>query len=176
MTKRSKDSTWGLSTQHLSTLLSAMSGVTPHEPSSDDGTRLRERLGQPLPLDVDALDSVPMILGRDCEALGACRERCLQDLLLDATTPVAVFETIKAYFGQLANEDPDPVHVVLHYAAIGGALRFHLRKISSRSSEGLAERFGMLLEHDWITPELADHFSRAREVRESGTEGEAPSA
>jgi len=52
----------------------------------------------------------------------------------------------------------------IYFGAIASALLFHDTKITSYSYPSLAESFKTMTEKRWMAPELARHFSKARNL------------
>jgi hypothetical protein len=120
--------------------------------------RLRKAVAQEfLRYLVGVADSLPVILGRP-----------LGEVLLDPETEVGVLDKIKDYGkGLPLGRKNGPEHaasIAIYYASIAGALVFHDRKITGHSYDSLEKSFAVLIEKQWLPPDLARLFSKARKL------------
>jgi len=168
-------STFGLYPNQLAGLLAAgETGESDHDQSPAHlaaSQLLRRRLAEPLQIDDGCVDSLSAILDRPCEELQPLAGRVLGDILLDPTTPLEALETLKQYGKGLADlwegGSEHFVAITIYFAAIATALVSHRRKITGRSYRDLADSMRMLMNDQWITPELAGLFDSARIVCEA---------
>lgn len=167
-------STYGLCSQRLAKLLDAGSANEAAHcqlPAPQAAAQLlQQRLASPLDVDKNYVDSVSAILDRSCQHLQPISGRPLGDVLLDPTTPLAILETLKEYGKGLSHRwDEGTEHVVaatIYLAAIAAALVSHRCKITTRSYRDLADLLRLLMNDQWITPELAGLFNGARTICE----------
>lgn len=126
-------------------------------PDEVTGELLRDRLAGPLTLDKRVVDSLPVILGQP-----------LGEVLLDPETEVGVLDKIKDYGkGLPLGRKEGPEHaaaIAIYYASIASALVFHDRKITGHSYDGLEKSFAVLIEKQWLPPDFARLFSKARKL------------
>lgn len=135
---------------------------------------LRVRLAGPLPAGAAAVDELQAVLRlrKDLLPEGG---RSLGEALLDGKASLGSLRGIKDYGKKLGSqrgsEAQHAVAVAIYYAAIASSLLFHRRRITSYSYEALVEWFGMLADKQWMTPELAAHFAKARDLCRRKTKG-----
>ena len=129
---------------------------------------LQERLGNPLPLDADQADPLSTIIRRFCDALASVAGKPLGQLLVDRNTDIAVIEAVKGYAKTLADRrEPKTEHAVaitVYFAAIANALLFHDKKLTAHSYGSLARSFTILIDKEWMFPQLRDLLVQAREI------------
>jgi len=134
---------------------------------------LRDRLAEPLPLDLTATRTLPEDLSFVLEQFRPLAGCSVGDLLFDPDTDPSVVWQIKDRYKERAESCSSELEreaaTVIYYAAIANALLFHeeslLRndKITTFSHKELNEHFSRLLNIRWLTPDLVGLFKRARE-------------
>jgi hypothetical protein len=133
---------------------------------------LKDILSGELPLDPSQPDSLPTVLNWPPDQVLAAAGSSMSDLLLDSSTDLAVFKTLKEYAkGLIRRGGPDAKQAaatVIYYAAIAGALVFHNRRVTDHSYEKLHGAYEKLVRKPWIPDELKDLFKRARIICEEG--------
>ena len=131
-------------------------------------TLLADILSDPLPLDHKTIDALPTILKRLYEKMPPLMGRPLGSLLKSPDTKLEHLEAIKEYAKEMTSTaDTDAKYetrIVVYYAAIAAALVFQCHKITKHSSEKLESSFSSLARRDWITDDLAQLFSKARQI------------
>jgi hypothetical protein len=155
------ETTSGWGPKKMARLLAFGTATGPAEDSRhpDEVTQelLRDRLAEPITLGKGVADSLPVILGRP-----------LGEVLLDPETEVGVLDKIKDYGkGLPLGRKNGPEHaasIAIYYASIAGALVFHDRKITGHSYDSLEKSFAVLIEKQWLPPDLARLFSKARKL------------
>lgn len=166
------ETTLGWGPKKMARLLAFGAGTEPAEDRRhpDDVTEelLRDRLAGPLTLDTRVVDSLPVILGRLCRELLPLAGRPLGEVLLDPETEVGVLDKIKDYGkGLPLGRKKGPEHaaaIAIYYASIASALVFHDRKITGHSYDGLEKSFAVLLSKQWLPPDFARLFGKARKL------------
>lgn len=128
---------------------------------------LLDVLGSKLPVNPALLESLPPVLQTLSAELKSVSGRPLGDFLQDAQTKTPVLRKIKDFAKELGASLDDPIErdvgLAVYFAAIASALVFHQVRISQYSFQELAQSFETLLEHNWITPDLHQLFSKTRE-------------
>jgi len=159
--------------EHLARLLTVgLAGDRRSDPRDPDRTSaqiLDEMLVSELPLDAALPDSVPELLGRAEEQLLDTLGRSLKELLLGATTDLAVLEGVKDYAKALAQRAGEgsahAAATVVYYATIASALTLHDRHRITQQRFGDLEASLAALEHKcWIPSVLRDLFASARRL------------
>jgi hypothetical protein len=134
----------------------------PSHPDEQKESLLRARLAGTLPLEKAAVDALPVLAGQ----LLPLGSGSVGRALLDAGTPLEVFQKIKDYGKKLAlaneSEAEHAAATTIYFAAIASAILFHGKRITSYSYRALAGHFGTLAEKRWMDPKLARHFAKAR--------------
>jgi len=64
----------------------------------------------------------------------------------------------------LTSEARKAIATTIYYAAIAGALLYHDKKITAYSYQELGKSLSRLAGKEWMTPELTEMFSHARNV------------
>ena len=122
------------------------------------------------------LDSLLVIIGE----MGYCMEsfsgKSLGDLLLNSDTDISLLKAIKTFSKKLSitldSGDEHAVAVTTYYAAIASGIVYHDQMISSSSYKILEDSFTELIEKSWLTPELKELFSKARQVCKKNKEND----
>lgn len=171
-----KESTAGLGADQLARLMRIGEDADRSRGQVDPGQLtaelLSEHLAGTLPLGSTTIDALPLVLGQVCPELARMHGRRLGEVLLDATTDLAVIEEIKDYGRRLADRESarrnrGPEHaaaVSIYYAAIAAALVSHGQKITSFSFKKLAEAMEELAVKPWMTSEWRDFLRRAGNI------------
>lgn len=101
---------------------------------------------------------VALASGRVPRGIASRKGRSIGESLLDPTTPVAVLKEIKECYQRLARdgecESDRRVATAIYFCAIASALIFHGERITSYSSEDLADAVRKLCDKAWIDPDL----------------------
>jgi len=134
----------------------------PLHPDEQKESLLRARLAGTLPLEKEALDVLPIVVGQLLPLGGGSLGRAL----LDADTPLEVLQKIKDHGKRLAlagkSEAEHAAATTVYFAAIASAILFHGHRITTYSYGALAEHFGRLIDKRWMDPKLARHLAKAR--------------
>ncbi len=97
--------------------------------------------------------------------------RPLGEILLSPQSDLELLRTIKDASKRLSctldSQDETALARTVYFAAIGAALVHHGAKITQMSNETLAESLALLTEKPWMTPDLIELFSRARQICQS---------
>ena len=166
-----KSTTFGMENEHLARLLGLGVEASPsgeasmHEIKAD---LLRASLRGTLPLDSGVVEALPALFGRLREEILPLEGKPLADVLLDERTELGLLDKVKEHWkGRSTAEASEAEHAVaisIYFGAIASALLFHDTKITSYSYPSLAESFKTMTEKRWMAPELARHFSKARNL------------
>jgi hypothetical protein len=167
-----KESTFGLTIGQLADLFTlGIEEVNSVEDISDNEALtalLRDQLATPLPKDSLLFDSLLTMLGRLGCDLRALAGRSLRDVLLKPGSDIGLLQAIKDYSKKLscslASESETAIAITIYYAALASSLLYHDKKITQYSYDSLDESFARLSEKEWMVPELARLFSRARKI------------
>jgi hypothetical protein len=167
-----KGTAYGLSPDQLARLLSMGLQRTGGQKGGGSNPTaaqvLEDILSAELPLDPSLPDSLPTVLNWPPDQVLAAAGRSMSDLLLDSSTDLAVFKTLKEYAkGLIRRGGPDAKQAaatVIYYAAIAGALVFHNQRITEHSYEKLQRAYAQLEQKPWIPSELKDLFQKARAI------------
>jgi hypothetical protein len=132
---------------------------------------LRARFAGPLPPETCVVEMLPTLLANLCGELLPLGGKPLQDVLLDNQTSLRLIRKIKEYGKKLGNraEPEHTVGIAVYYVAIASALLFHDDKITRHSYRYLADSLDVL-DTEWMSPKLAAHISKARQLCRSRAE------
>ena len=138
---------------------------------SDSGTiaeMLHNQLVTSVSRNSSLLDALLVIIGKMGYGMESLAGKSLNNLLFRSDTDIALLKAVKTYSKKLSTTvDAGAEHVVgvtLYYAAIASAIVNHSRKISSSSYKTLERSFIDLVDEDWLTTELKELFSKARDI------------
>jgi len=144
-----EDTTYGLSPGQLARLL--VIGVEGMQDQNNPGSSrppeeiLQDMLSGKLPVDPAVPDSLPEVLNWPSDQVLAAASHTMSDLLLNSTTDLTVFKTLKDYAKELARrggpETKRAAATVIYYAAIASALVFHNERITQHSYGKLYESY-----------------------------------
>ena len=162
------NTTFGMRPQGLAALWRLGMAETPAAPSDEDIRQtLTARLGGSLPPDKPGGGAVRAILGR-LAGRSARAGRSIGELLLDSRADLETIRKIKDYGKGLSAARPGTAEhsagVAIYYAAIASAILFRDAQITRKSFADLTGAMDLLLRKPWITPGLAAHLSKAREL------------
>jgi hypothetical protein len=167
-----KKSTYGLTPDQLADLLSI--GIDDSNfvgKVSDDKAiagMLQNWLIRSLPKDSSLLDSLLVIMGKMGYGVQSLAGKSLGQVLLDPESDIGLLQAVKTYGKKLAytvdSEAEDAIAITMYHAAIAKSLVYHCEKISTSSYDKLEQSFTMLIEKEWMTPELKEMFSKARSI------------
>lgn len=166
-----QDLTANLGPQELNKLLRVCSESQDEGPPLDADQHRRELLLDHLGEAIQRENAKNEILSEDfrhlCEISGIFTGVTLRDLLLNGETDPVLIGQLKDYYKQIAYaaaaQPEKDVAAALYYAAIGHALIFQKKKITSFSYRELEEAFTRFGRIAWITTELDHIFAQARE-------------
>lgn len=167
-----EESTFGLKREQLAELFSLAldDGETADAVCNDEkiADLLRDQFSAQMPKGSFPSDSILMMMGRmglDVSSLGG---KSLGDVLLDRQCDMdlllAVKDCGKRLSRTLTAEAKKVIATTIYYAAIAGALLYHDKKITGYSYLELGKSLDKLIEKKWMTPELAEMLSLARDV------------
>jgi hypothetical protein len=128
---------------------------------------LADTLGSRMPVDAILLESLPAVLRSLSEQLESVSGLPLGQLLLSPKTKVAVLRRIKDYAKDMgasaSDESRRDVALAVYYAAIAAAIVHHNVRISQHAYDKLVQSFDKLSTNDWVSPDMARLFRKARE-------------
>ena len=135
----------------------------------------RAKLAGPVPLDPSQPDSLPAILGRPCEEMGAYRS--FGELLAAPHAGVAAFRTLKDYAKALARRSrcfaAEATTTALYYAAIAAALVHCDTRITRHGYDDLERYLVQMIEQPWFSADLKVLFRTAGDLcRQRAGEGD----
>jgi hypothetical protein len=111
------------------------------------------------------LASLPAVFRNLCQELEPLAGKTFGRLLQDPNTNIAAIRKIKNYSKKLIasakSEAENNAATAVYYGAIASALVFHDQTITRLSYSTLTESFSGLVEHKWLTPDLAELYERA---------------
>ena len=188
MTKKDKNSTFGLSYDKLARLWELSHNIPAGQDKITEEQKktelLLDRLAEPMPLDPTVTSTFPETLSYILEQFRPFVDCSVGNLLLDPDTDPSVIWQIKEYYRGKAESYPSErerqVSTIIYYAAIASALLFHEEflfkeeKITKLSYEELEKFFSQLLDIHWLTPELVKLYKRAHTIcrkRNKASEG-----
>jgi hypothetical protein len=159
----------GLTSDQLARLWSIGSDCGQERRSADADQQRRDllldHLAGSLPPDQALLELLPKVLGQLCQQLRPFAGESLRTLLLDPGADLPVFERIKEHAKELGtrakNEVEREVALVLYFAAIAAALRYHKAKISEQPWKHLEQSFQTLSRRPWIPVDLLELVTTA---------------
>ena len=167
-----KKSTYGLRLDQMADLFAL--GADDPDPAvgGGDDTTLRELLHEQLtctaPKGSLLLDTLAMMIAPLEGGAGALNDRTLSETLLSPQSDLSLIQAIKdcskALSCTLDSQAETALARTVYFAAIASALLHHDTKITQSSYETLAESLTMLIEKQWMVPELIELFAQARQV------------
>ena len=171
-----KKSTYGLTLDQMADLLSVgIDEANFLDEISDSETTaqvLQNQLVTSISRNSSLLDSLLVIIGKMGYGMESFSGKSLGDLLLNSDTDISLIKAIKTYSKKLSltldSGDKHNVAVTIYHAAIASGIVYHDQKISSSSYRTLVDSFTVFMEKDWLTPELKELFSRARDICRQG--------
>jgi len=164
-------STFGLKREQLAELFSlALGDDDISSKGSDDqaiADLLRDQFTAQLPQGSFPSDSLLLTMGRmgfDVASLGG---KSLGDVLLDRQCDMDILLAVKDCAKKLSrasvSEARKAIATTIYYAAIAGALLYYDKKITGYSYRELGKSLDKLTDKKWMTPELAEMLSQARD-------------
>jgi len=166
--KMDNASTYGLRLDQMADLFAlGAEGFDPAAERADDRT-LQTLLGEQLtsaePKGSLVRDTLVMMVGAPDHLVG----KPLAVIFLEGESDLGLLREIKnaskALSCSLDSATETALARTIYFAAIAAALVHHDIRISQSTYETLAESLTMLIEKPWIVPELAELFSRARDI------------
>ena len=138
---------------------------------ADMGSFLHDQLTCALPkgsVFCDVLLTMMAGMGYDTRPLAG---RSLGEVLLSPQSDIHLLQAVKdcskAMSAALDSRYETALATTIYYASLASALVHHDRKITQHPFETLDESFTLLIEKDWMAPELTELFSRARGICQS---------
>jgi hypothetical protein len=165
-------STFGLKREQLAELFSLALGDDDITGSGSDDQAiadlLRDQFSAQLPKGSFPSDSLLLTMGRmgfDVASLGG---KSLRDVLLDRQCDMDILLAVKDCAKKLtrasASEAKKAIATTIYYAAIAGALLYYDKKITGYSYVELGKSLDKLIDRKWMTPELSEMLSQARDI------------
>jgi len=146
----------------------------PTQQRSDDPdmrSLLREQLACVLPKGSVFCDVLVMMVGGMGYNTDPLAGRSLGEILLSPPSDIHLLQAVKdcskAMSSALDSKAEAALATTVYYASLAGALVRHDRKITRHSYETLDESFTLLMEKDWMAPELMELFARAQAICQS---------
>jgi hypothetical protein len=162
------NSTHGLRLDQLAELFSV--GVSDSD-AADEATMaelLREQLTCTLPKGSLLFDALIMMMGRLGCDVRSLAGKSLGDVLSSPQADVGLLRAIKDCSKRLSFSLDSKVEAALatttYYAALASALVYHDKKITQYSYDALEQSFATFAAREWMGPELAGLFARARRI------------
>jgi len=130
--------------------------------------RLRQQLNEVMPGKSLLLTAVSEISASEKCDLTAMTGRSLLQVLTNPESSVSQLRMIKdagkSLSSAVVSEEERAAANTVYHAAIASCLVHHDTKITQHSYDKLDESFAILIEKDWMTPELVELFSQAQNI------------
>lgn len=172
-TRQKEPTTSGLKSDKLGELLSICSENSKAKvgPDQKKTELLNDSLAETLPSETSKDGFVAENLSHLCQVPGLLTGKSIRNLLNHPQTNISLIKKVRDYGKKLSkcatSENEREIANVIYYVAIASALVFHNLRITKFSYGTLKKTFSKLVKNSWLTPDVAQLFTKAHRVCQS---------